>query len=46
MSNTIIYLILFHAGLIVGWLLRWQRDKKIFDAMKVEVDKIRKALNL
>jgi hypothetical protein len=29
------------AGIFIGWLLRWRRDKIIFDALKGELQKMR-----
>lgn len=32
---------LIAAGMLIGWLLRWKRDKYYFEAIAEEVKKIR-----
>lgn len=32
------------AGALIGWLLRWKRDKKYFDALKHELELLQEYL--
>jgi len=33
-------------GIIIGWLLRWKRDKYYFDEMKKELEQLKKELRM
>lgn len=39
-------LIALHIGIVLGWLIRYQRGKKIFDKIRIEVENIKKLLNI
>lgn len=32
------------AGILIGWLLRWKRDKKYFDAVLMELNSMKRVL--
>lgn len=33
------------SGILIGWTLRWKRDKGILDKMKAELKNLKKLLN-
>lgn len=45
MKGVLYRLVIFHVGIVIGWLFRWQRDKKMFDAIEDEAMKLKKYLD-